>query len=714
MASQTSSGSGPAQNMSRLLADVCALLGKEFEPTAAHLQQDTSASGAHPTEHLAQAFKAIGCTVTPFDGSIRRAVWLSREDSPVLLWSAAKRQWIIVVYAGQFRIRLTGAGVPETVSRSELVQLLGARNSGESVPCAVVHPQQPAAFAGIADTGDTHGDHGISPAARFLAILRAERGEVRTLLLFSLFYGVLHLAAPLAVDAVMSNLAFGAQQKPYLQALVILALALMACLALQALVSAFQHYVAEILQRRIFVRTAAEVAFRLPRVKASVLDQEHAPELVNRFLDVVTAQKNSALLLLDGVNLVVGGLMGMMLLAFYHPLLLAFVTVVLVLIVLVTFGLGRGTVRTSIQESICKYQLVDWFEQIAAAPFLFKGPGGADLAAERANEISAKYLQARSSHFRILMRQVTGLLTVEVLASAALLVLGGWLVVGQQLTVGQLVASELVMTSVAASLSKLGKKLESWYDAMAAMDKLGHVLDLELERSDGETPAARQGGLRVQSSSLSFGYEDGHAVFDNLSFTLEPGTRAVVEVPEGGGGSGLLEVLFGLRESVSGFLLLDGLDLRSWSLEGLRRNVQLARRDEVVAGSVAENLRLGRADIAIDQIREALDRVGLRDMLLGRKEGLGLTLKIGGAPLSSADRVRLILARAWVQRPRLLLVDGLLDGLRDSVVKELVGVLKDPARDWTVVVVTHRASVAALFETVITPVASGKAAEQKH
>jgi ATP-binding cassette subfamily B protein len=220
--------------------------------------------------------------------------------------------------------------------------------------------------------------------------------------------------------------------------------------------------------------------------------------------------------------------------------------------------------------------------------------------------------------------------------------------------------------------------------------------------------------MRVQSDALSFAYEEGHPVFEDLSFTLEPGARAVVQVPEGGGASGLLEVLFGLRTTGSGYLLLDGLDLRSWSLAGLRRNVQLARRDEVVAGTVADNLRLGRIDIGIDQIRDALERVGLRDVLLSRREGLALPIKVGGAPLSSADRVRLILARAWVQRPRLLLVDGLLDGLRDSVVEELVGVLKDPARDWTVVVSTHRSSVAAAFETVITPVRSPGGAEYKH
>ena len=80
----------------------------------------------------------------------------------------------------------------------------------------------------------------MSPAKRFFGLLKAERQDVRTLLIFSVFAGILYLAAPLAVDAVVSNLAFGGQSQPFLQALVVASLALFACLALQAVVTAFQ------------------------------------------------------------------------------------------------------------------------------------------------------------------------------------------------------------------------------------------------------------------------------------------------------------------------------------------------------------------------------------------------------------------------------------------------------------------------------------------
>jgi ABC-type bacteriocin/lantibiotic exporter with double-glycine peptidase domain len=528
----------------------------------------------------------------------------------------------------------------------------------------------------------------MSPARRFFGLLKAEKQDIRTLLIFSVFAGILYLAAPLAVDAVVSNLAFGGQSQPFVQALVVVSLALFACLALQAVVTAFQYYISDIIQRRIFVRTASDLAYRLPRVKAESLDGVHAPELVNRFLDVVTAQKSTSLLLLDGVNLVFSSLIGMLLLALYHPLLLLFVAVLLVLIVLILWMLGRGAVRTSIEESMMKYDLVNWYEEIAHFPFLFKGPGGYGMAYERANQLATDYVTARAKHFRVLMRQIAGLLTLQVFAAAALLAVGGYLVISQQITLGQLVASELIMGSIVAALAKMGKKLEAWYDAMAAMDKLGHIFDLEIEREDGEQPAKCEGGALINASALTFGY-DSVELFNDRHFTIQPGSRAAIVGPHGSGASSLLDILFGLRQPTCGFVAIDGLDLRSWYLEALRESVMLLRRDEIVDATIVENLRLGRNDIGMDEVRVALASVGLLDDLLHRPEGLNLRLKIGGAPLSGNQRTRLLLARALVQRPRLLLIDELLDSLDAASFQQLSAAILDKSQSWTVVLTTR-------------------------
>lgn len=638
--------------------------------------------------------------VSPVRQPLVEVLWHARGDLPIVIWSTKEQRWIVVTFAGWFRVRIADGDHPThrtSVSRSDLAAILGLKNASEVVEAGIVHPERPAHVMSI-HADPEHHDH-VSPERRFFRLLKAERQDIVTLLIFSVFSGILYLAAPLAVDAVVSNLAFGGQSRPYVQAIVVLAIALFGALGLQAVVSGFQYYISDIIQRRIFVRTAADLAYRLPRVKAESLDEVHAPELVNRFLDVVTAQKSTALLLLDGINLIFGSLIGMLLLALYHPLILMFVVILLALIALSMWLLGKGAVKTSIAESRVKYDVVNWFEEIAAFPFAFKGPGGYQMAYERANQLATEYLIRRSAHFRIVMRQIVALLVLSVTAAAVLLILGGWLVVSQQITLGQLVASELIMGTIVTAMAKMGKKLEAWYDAMAAMDKLGHIFDLEIEREGGEQPLARQSGAEVRACDVSFGYHE--PLFAKKTFTVAPGSRAAIIGPHGSGASSLLDILFGLRQPSEGHVSIDGLDLRSWYLEALRESVMLLRRDEIVDGTVIENLRLGRVDVGLDEVRSALERVGLLDVLLHRPEGLNLRLKVGGAPLSGNQRTRLLLARALVQRPRLLLIDELFDSLDDESFKLLETAILDRSLPWTVILATRDHDVTKRCDKII-------------
>jgi putative ABC transport system ATP-binding protein len=690
------------------LLQLSAILGSEITPERARsaIHHATQAQ-SDPLAQLSAAAAGAGMQIAPARLPLSEAVWQAHADSPVVIWSSVQSRWLVITYAGWFSLRLADGEHPThrlTVTRQALANLVGVESVHTVVEAGIVHLDRATQELSAAPQHghDPHHDHaGLSPARRFIGLLLAEKQEVRTLLMFSVISALLYLAVPMAVDAIVSNLAFGGQARPYLQALVIVSLALFGCLGLQAVVTGFQFYVSDMIQRRIFVRAASDLAYRLPRVKAQVHDEVHAPEMVNRFLDVVTAQKSTALLLLDGVNLVFGGLIGMLLLSVYHPLLLIFAAVLLSLIVLSLWLLGRGAVDTSIEESRMKYDLVNWFEEVAHFPFLFKGPGGSRMAHERANELSTGYVMARGRHFRVLMRQVAALLTIQVVASAALLVVGGYLVISQQITLGQLVASEIIMSGIVASLAKLGKKLEAWYDVMAAMDKLGHVFDLETEREGGEKPATRGLGAEVVASQISFAHLPTHPLFSGRSFTVPAGASAAIVGPHGAGASSLLDILFGLRQPSAGFVTIDGVDLRSWDLEALRESTQLLRRDEIMDATVIENLRLGRSDIGMDEIRAALKQVGLLDELLARPEGLNLNLKIGGAPLSGNQRMRLLLARALAQRPRLLLIDELLDNMDDASFAQLSAAILDKSAPWTVIVTTRDSQVSSRCDQII-------------
>jgi len=133
--------------------------------------------------------------------------------------------------------------------------------------------------------------------------------------------------------------------------------------------------------------------------------------------------------------------------------------------------------------------------------------------------------------------------------------------------------------------------------------------------------------------------------------------------------------------------------MRSWHLESLRNSMELLRRDEFVSGTVMENLRLGRSDITVDEIHTALKTVGMLDECLHHSDGLDMMLQVGGSPFSTRQRVALLIARSLVQKPRLLLIDEIFDGLDTQTFRLLTSVVFDPKRPWTVVVATRMSEV---------------------
>jgi ABC-type bacteriocin/lantibiotic exporter with double-glycine peptidase domain len=157
----------------------------------------------------------------------------------------------------------------------------------------------------------------------------------------------------------------------------------------------------------------------------------------------------------------------------------------------------------------------------------------------------------------------------------------------------------------------------------------------------------------------------------------------------------MLDVLLGLRYPTSGHISIAGFDLRSWYLEELRSSVMLIRSQDIVNGTIAENIRLGRSGVGLDDVQSALREVGLLEDVMAQPQGMHTPLVTGGLPLSSRQRTRLLLARALVLKPRLLLLDDVFDGMDRSSMDELTAVILDPARPWTVIIATRDPLVAA-------------------
>lgn len=532
----------------------------------------------------------------------------------------------------------------------------------------------------------------LTPFARLRALLQPEASDILTVFIYALIVGLLTLATPIAVEALVNTVAFGR----FLQPVIVLALLLFMFLAFSAAIRAVQTIVVELVQRRLFARVAGDLAYRLPRVQMTELDGAYAPELVNRFFDVVTVQKVSAQLLLEGIGIILSAIVGMTVLAFYHPWLAGFDVVLLVMISVVVFVFGRGAVDSSIKESKKKYAMAAWLEDIARCPVAFRTDGGSEFALERADRMIHDYLAARKKHFRILMRQILSALGLQAIASTALLAIGGWLVVSKELTLGQLVAAELIVAIIVGSVAKLGKHMESFYDLLAAVDKLGHLFDLDVERSDGALATTSSGPATAELTNLRC--DQSSKV---LNWQFQAGEFVAVMGNAGSGKSRLCDIIYGLRSPANGHLTVDGSDPRDLRPDVVRRRVALARDVEFFEGTIAENVHLERPSVSATDVNAVLDRLGVLDELLALQNGLGTSLPSGGGLLSSSQLRRLMLARSIVGQPGLLLIDGLLDGFSDAELTEVGAALSSLRDDCTIVVATGQQRVADLCERVL-------------
>jgi ABC-type bacteriocin/lantibiotic exporter with double-glycine peptidase domain len=540
------------------------------------------------------------------------------------------------------------------------------------------------------------------PVRRFWQILRPEWNDIWIILVFAFFVGLLSLSTPIAVESLVNTVAFGRLIQP----VVVLALLLFGFLSFAAVLQAVQTFVAEVIQRRLFARVAADLAHRLPRVDLSKLDGEYGPELVNRFLDITTLQKVSAQLLLEGVSLVLAALVGMTVLSFYHPWLLGFSVLLLCIVIGGLFFLGRGAIRTGIDESKLKYYTTAWFEDLIRCRSAFKPAGGAEFAVDRANLLTSKYLKYRRAHFGILYRQIVFVLGLQAVAGTILLGGGGWLVIQGQLSLGQLVAAELIVSTILGSLAKVGKHLEGFYDVVAAVDKLGHLFDLPLERCDGLLAIeATDGGLPIALSNVRVAGARG-LLSEGLSLRIDAGDRVAVVGPSKSGKSALCEILYGGDQPAGGRVSISGVDPGDIRPDVLRAHVTLIGDIEIFEGTIAENVHLRRRQVGTTECRAALEAVGLLDDCLALQAGLDTQLSPTGFPLSSGQSRLLMLARAIAASPQLILLDGAVDGLADRQLERAMTALVGPHRKWTLIVATGRRDVAVWLDRVVELVAT--------
>ena len=637
------------------------------------------------------AGQSLGLTINALSTPIETSIDLADCGMTLLTWHDPSGRFLVIARGDRGEVVDFWSDSPDAKTRSSLARLTELIIEGER--------EKPIDWIAVQSThfkydSDSHPTH-PTPVVRLWRMLRPEMNDIWVLLVLALVIGILATAVPLAGQQLVRTVTFGTLYQP----IVVLTLLLLLFLGFRGALQALNVFVVELIQQRLFARTVAELSLRLLKSDYMALRQANGPELVNRFLDIATVQKVVAGLLVDGLALLLTTVIGMTLLAFYHPFLLGYDILLLALLLFVVVLLGRGGTQTAIRESFEKYQVVAWLEEFARCPLAFRLAGGVDFGFARADQLTSGYLHARRSHFRVLLRQILSLFAIQALASTTLLGLGGYLVMNEQLSLGQLVAAELIVTMIVGSFAKLSKHIEGYFDLMAAMNKLGHIADLPSERG-GRSMSLLPNTPLVEIRQKRFLPWSDEARRDSphlgkvTSLRLETSHHVAVFGESGTGKSYLSDILYGLHSSAEGMAMLGGNPVRELSPTVLRRHIALIRDVEILAATIEENVHLGRTNVDASVIREALGIAGLNNELAALPNGVLTELTGDGLPLSDSQRVRLMIARAVAGNPKLLVIDGLLDRLPDDLLDPLLTNLQARHSPSTLLIFTGRQDLA--------------------
>lgn len=524
----------------------------------------------------------------------------------------------------------------------------------------------------------------LSPIQRFIKLVALERKEIGAIYFYSLLSGLISLSLPLGIQSII-NLLFSGTISTSLVVLIIMVMVGVLC---NGWLQITQMRVNEDIQRRIFTRFSLQFANKIPKLDLLSVDDYYLPELVNRFFDTAALQKGMTKVLLDFPTATVQILFGIILLSFYNSTFLIFgvgLIALIVLILRVTYPLG---IKTSLEESNYKYEVGNWLEEVARTIKTIKFMGADALSVSKADELVGGYLDAREKHFKVLQVQYWSFVFFKVVITGALLIVGAILVLQQQLNLGQFISAEIVIIMLINNIEKLIGSLDVVYDMLTSLEKVSKVLDKPSERENGILPTGN-GGVAIRIDKLSYRFNSDDYIFKNLNIEIVPGEKVCIFGAEGSGKSTLLRLLAGAYENYHGQILIDGYPYRDYNLLALRQKIGIyLASPDLFSGTLLQNLTLGQ-EIPIEEVIRVSEQVGLLHFIQSLPQGLDTAIDTVGKRLPRNTMNKIMITRALINKPRLLLMEDCWSGFEINEQVKLSNFLTSAENSYTMVAVTN-------------------------
>jgi ATP-binding cassette, subfamily B, bacterial len=538
----------------------------------------------------------------------------------------------------------------------------------------------------------------MSTILKLLEVLKFEKSEISSIYFYAVIAGVVQLSLPLGIQSIISFVLGGTISTSLI---LLIALVILGVLV-AGLLQVTQMKLIEKIQQQLFVRYSFKYADAIPKLDLQGVGSYYLPELVNRFFDTTSLQKGISKILLDVPAASIQILFGLILLSFYHPVFIFFGLLLLTCLYLILVTTGNRGLQTSLEESNYKYKVAGYLQEVARVVTTFKFSRDSSLHINKTDDFVSGYLKSRTSHFKILLFQYWTLISFKLLIISAMLIVGSVLLVGQQLNVGQFIASEIVILMIIGSVEKLIISLDNVYDVLTSVEKINKLL--EKPREEVGTLQIQKGttGFSIEARDVHFGYSKETVVLKNISFNIPGGSKVAIMGPNSAGKSTLLRLLSGAYQSFEGSILINKVPVNNYDIRSVRANLGvLLSVQEIFQGTIRENICIGDATISYERIDKLAELTGLKQYVDGHKEGYELEVKPIGNHLPNKIIKKILLVRALVHDPQLLLLEEPWLGLEDQFSRQIQEYIFGQLAEKTVMVVTNDESFAAKCDVVI-------------
>jgi ABC-type bacteriocin/lantibiotic exporter with double-glycine peptidase domain len=524
----------------------------------------------------------------------------------------------------------------------------------------------------------------MTPLKRYYSLLGLDKKDVMQLFFYAIFAGLISLSLPLGIQAIINFIQAGRISASWIVLIILVVIGV----ALVGILSLMQLRITENLQQKIFVRSSFDFASRFPKIKFESIYNVYPPELASRFFDTISIQKGTSKLLIDFSAALLQIVFGIILLSLYHPYFILFgMLLIILLYIIFKFSYTSG-LQTSMKESHFKYKVANWLQEMARNNFSFRKGINYDFALEKNNDLVIDYLSYREKHFKIIQRQFTQLIVFKMIITASLLSIGGYLVISQKMNIGQFVAAEIIILLVINSVEKIILGLETLYDVLTSIEKIGSITDMDLEEEIIVENDYCFTNIQLETENLKFRFpETKNDVLKSISLTVAQGERIFIEGENGSGKTTLIRVLSGLLQPTSGVFFINDDTFRKINLQQYRSQIGTILNGETpFEGTIKENITFNDPMVSEEQLKWAIDAVQLGSLIKALPNGLNTKIFPEGKQLSSSNARKILLARSIIHKPKILFYENPTDNMDEDVANQIIDFILSPENKWTVIV----------------------------